>query len=120
MLQTNPCVPSPCGANAECRVVGDAPSCSCLAGFLGLPPYCKPECISNSECPAHLACMNQKCRNPCEGSCGANAECRVVSHTPMCVCPSDFTGDPFTQCTMKPRKHRSYTELNLHTKLNYT
>lgn len=113
VLQTNPCVPSPCGANAECRVVGDAPSCSCLAGYLGSPPYCKPECISNSECSAHLACMNQKCRDPCEGSCGTNAECRVVSHTPMCICPSDFTGDPFTQCTIKPRKHRFHTELKI-------
>lgn len=106
IVQTNPCVPSPCGPNAECRVVGDSPSCSCLPEFLGLPPNCRPECVSNSECPSHLACINQKCRDPCEGSCGANAECRVVSHTPMCVCPSDFTGDPFTQCTIKQRKHR--------------
>lgn len=104
--QTNPCVPSPCGANAECRVVGDTPSCSCLAGFLGLPPNCRPECVSNSECPSHLACMTQKCRDPCVGSCATNAECRVVSHTPMCVCPNDFTGDPFTQCIMKQRKHQ--------------
>lgn len=104
--QTNPCVPSPCGANAECRVAGDTPTCSCLPEFLGSPPYCRPECISNNECPSHLACINKKCKDPCEGSCGINAECRVVSHTPMCVCPSDFTGDPFTQCTVKPRKHR--------------
>lgn len=48
--------------------------------------------------------MNQKCKDPCLGSCGVNAECRVVSHTPMCVCPSDYSGDPFIQCILRPCK----------------
>ncbi|KAJ6647055.1 Protocadherin Fat 1, partial [Pseudolycoriella hygida] len=39
----NPCHPSPCGSNSECRAVGDSPSCSCLIGFIGAPPYCRPE-----------------------------------------------------------------------------
>ncbi|KAF3421640.1 hypothetical protein E2986_11478 [Frieseomelitta varia] len=101
----NPCEPSPCGPNSECRVVNDAPSCSCSPEFIGAPPNCRPECVSNSECPSNMACVNQKCRDPCPGSCGANAECRVVSHTPTCVCPSDYTGDPFTQCTSRPCKN---------------
>ena len=103
-IPQNPCEPSPCGPNAECRVVNDAPSCSCLSEYIGTPPNCRPECGSNSECATHLACINQKCRDPCPGSCGANAECRVVSHTPMCACSNDYTGDPFTQCTPTPRK----------------
>lgn len=94
----NVCKPSPCGPNALCRVVNDSPSCTCMPEFVGAPPSCRPECISNSECPGNLACMNQKCRDPCPGSCGAFAECRVVSHTPMCVCSTGYTGDPFTQC----------------------
>ncbi|KAJ4432717.1 hypothetical protein ANN_21354 [Periplaneta americana] len=97
----NPCQPSPCGPNAVCQVAGDSPSCSCLPDFTGSPPNCRPECVSNSECASHLACINQKCRDPCPGSCGANAECRVVSHTPNCICPSGFTGDPFTQCVIQ-------------------
>lgn len=48
-----------------------------------------------------LACMNKKCRDPCPGSCGANTECRVVNHTPNCVCLAGYEGDPFTQCVMK-------------------
>lgn len=95
----NPCVPSPCGPNSECRVTGDSPSCSCLAEFIGAPPNCRPECISNSECPTNQACINQKCSDPCPGLCGQNANCRVFSHTAMCLCDGGFTGDPFSQCS---------------------
>lgn len=97
----NPCQPSPCGPNAQCQVSGDAPSCSCLSGFIGTPPNCRPECVSNSECASHLACINQKCRDPCPGTCGANAECRVVSHTPNCICIIGYVGDPFSQCVQQ-------------------
>lgn len=103
---TNPCQPSPCGPNAVCQVLSGAPSCSCLPQFIGIPPKCRPECVSNSECPSQQACINQKCRDPCPGSCGKNAECRTVSHTPMCVCAGDFTGDPFIQCNPRPSKCR--------------
>lgn len=97
----DPCRPSPCGPNAQCRVIGDSPSCSCLAEFIGSPPNCRPECISNGECSNALACINRKCKDPCPGVCGANAECRVVSHAAMCVCLSGFNGDPFTQCVQR-------------------
>ena len=100
----NPCIPSPCGPNSQCRVAGESPSCSCLPDFLGTPPNCRPECVSNSECATHLACINQKCKDPCPGTCGANAMCRVVSHTPQCVCPVGFIGDPFVQCTLRQCK----------------
>ena len=109
VVPQNPCEPSPCGPNSQCRVVNDAPSCSCSPEVIGAPPNCRPECVSKSECPSQLACMNQKCRDPCPGSCGANAECRVVSHTPMCICPDAYVGDPFTQCTPRPRKGQEYS-----------
>lgn len=95
---TDPCQPSPCGSNAQCRVTNDQASCSCLPGMSGNPPNCRPECISNSECSSHLSCINQKCQDPCPGVCGRNSECRVVSHTPMCYCSQGFSGDPFSQC----------------------
>lgn len=101
----NPCQPSPCGPNAQCQVVNDQPSCSCQRDFIGSPPNCRPECVSNSECSSHLACMNQRCQDPCPNSCGVNAICRVVSHTPMCVCDTGYTGDPFTQCLPQPCKN---------------
>lgn len=66
--------------------------------FIGAPPNCRPECISNSECTPQMACINKKCQNPCVQACGSNAECRVVSHTPICICPEGFTGDAAVQC----------------------
>lgn len=102
----NPCQPSPCGPNALCKVIGESPSCSCLPEFVGSPPSCRPECVSNSECPTNLACINQKCKDPCPGSCGYNADCKVVSHALMCSCPFGQTGDPFTSCN--PIKGKLY------------
>lgn len=98
---TNPCDPSPCGPNSRCREIGDSPSCSCLEGFIGSPPNCRPECVSNGDCSSQLACINQKCKDPCPGSCGANAECRVVSHTPNCICLPGYNGDPFSYCNIQ-------------------
>ncbi|KAK1134104.1 hypothetical protein K0M31_011886 [Melipona bicolor] len=100
----SPCQPSPCGPNAICQVINNSPSCSCKPEFIGTPPNCKPECISNSECNSHLACIERKCRDPCTGSCGSNAECHVVNHVPSCICAKDFTGDPFVQCIVRQRK----------------
>lgn len=101
----DPCVPSPCGPYSTCVVTAaGSPSCSCLPAHLGAPPNCRPECISNSDCSYQLACINQKCRDPCPGSCGLNAECRVVMHTPNCVCIRDYIGDPFTACNPRPSK----------------
>jgi hypothetical protein len=77
-----------------------------VTGYVGAPPGCRPECIINSECASRLACINQKCQDPCLGSCGASAECHVVVHIPNCVCPSGFTGDPFTLCVVAQRKLR--------------
>lgn len=100
MVPVNPCQPSPCGPNSQCKVSGESPSCSCLPEFVGAPPNCRPECVSNSECPFNLACINQKCKDPCPGICGTNAECRVVSHTPNCVCIPGYEGNPFVQCQL--------------------
>ncbi|RZC36325.1 hypothetical protein BDFB_000154 [Asbolus verrucosus] len=98
----NPCVPNPCGPNSQCRDVGNVPSCSCLANFVGSPPNCRPECTINPECPSNLACIREKCRDPCPGSCGSGAQCTVINHTPICTCPEGFTGDPFNYCQPKP------------------
>lgn len=97
-IPTDPCRPSPCGPNAECKNINSSSSCSCLPDYIGSPPNCRPECISNTECPNNFACINQKCRDPCPGVCGKNTECRVLSHTPNCFCFQGYVGDPFTKC----------------------
>lgn len=100
-IQVNPCLPSPCGPNSICQNINESPSCTCMPEFIGTPPNCRPECSSNSECPNDLACINSKCSNPCIGACGSMAECRVVSHTPNCVCPQGYFGDPFVVCNVQ-------------------
>lgn len=98
LVETNPCSPSPCGANSQCREVKGQAACSCLPSFIGAPPNCRPECVVSSECPSHLACANRKCINPCENTCGENANCNVINHSPICVCKQGLTGNPFTRC----------------------
>lgn len=94
----NPCVPSPCGPNSLCRVIGDTPACSCKPDYMGRAPNCRPECIYDEECPSNLACVREKCVSPCEGSCGSNAECVVINHKAVCHCRESYTGDPFSGC----------------------
>lgn len=100
----NPCLPSPCGVNSICRVQDDRPVCSCKIGYMGAPPNCRPECLVHSECPLDRACFHQKCTDPCVGTCGYGARCKVVNHNPICSCPSGFIGDPFSRC-FKEGKH---------------
>lgn len=97
-IVTNPCIPSPCGPNSQCREINGQAVCSCVLGYLGSPPLCRPECVVSSDCPLNRACSNQKCIDPCVGSCGVAAKCNVVKHNPICTCPAKYTGDPFTRC----------------------
>ena len=84
--------------NAECLPIGTG-QCKCLKGYFGNPyEECKPECTINSHCPFYLACVNEKCIDPCPGTCGLNAECQVVTHNPICSCRRGYTGDPYQAC----------------------
>lgn len=67
-------------------------------------PYenCRPECVLNTECSRDKACMRNKCRDPCIGTCGQGANCDVVNHIPICSCPTKYSGDPFTICRPVP------------------
>lgn len=97
---THPCNPSQCGPNSQCREVNGQAVCSCVPGFIGSPPACRPECVTSAECPLSEACSNQKCINPCPGTCGIAALCQVVIHNPICSCPAGHTGDPFIRCSI--------------------
>lgn len=99
---TDPCQPSPCGQYSQCRVINGQAVCSCLPTYIGSPPSCRPECLTNSECAIQLACINQKCVDPCANICGSHAICRVIRHNPICSCQNGFTGDPFSNCYPVP------------------
>lgn len=95
----NPCSPSPCGPNSQCRDANNQAICTCLPTFFGYPPNCRPECTINSDCSMNTACLNQRCRDPCPGTCGINAECQVINHNAICSCPLHLSGDPFSKCS---------------------
>lgn len=97
----NPCIPSPCGPNSQCRVIGEQAVCTCSPNYIGRPPNCRPECVLNAECPSNLACINEKCVDPCPGSCGVNSICNVVKHNPICTCPEGYEGNALTQCVIQ-------------------
>lgn len=100
-LYVDPCNPSPCGTNAECRTRGDRPVCSCPLGYEGDPlTNCRRgQCIENNDCPSHQVCQRLKCVNPCAyDTCGTLAECTAKDHRPVCTCPRGYTGNPLSNC----------------------
>lgn len=109
--QLRPCSPNPCGLNAICQERNNAGSCSCLVGYFGNPyEGCRPECVVNSDCSENLACVNNKCQDPCTGLCGTNARCHVLNHIPNCACITGYTGDPYDNCIFRDGKiHDQFT-----------
>lgn len=106
--KTKPCNPSPCGPNSICREVNDQAVCTCAPEYLGTPPLCRPECLISSDCPQNQACLNQKCRDPCIGTCGTQAICLVVNHNPVCSCPERYTGNPFIRCEISKKMNKIF------------
>ena len=99
----DPCNPSPCGTNAQCRQQSGQAICQCIRDYQGDPLIgCKPECLLSFDCPQDKACINSKCKDPCPGTCGINAECQVSNHNAICKCHEGYTGDPFAQCSLIP------------------
>lgn len=52
--------------------------------------------------------INQRCVDPCPGSCGLSTECTVINHTPSCRCAVHYTGDPFQGCSPVQGKYNFY------------
>lgn len=96
----SPCSYTQCGVNAECRVDGHRGRCFCLPQHFGDPQVrCeRPQCLSDDECPTHLACRDQRCQDPCD--CAPTAQCNVINHRPTCRCPPGYIGNPHQSCTI--------------------
>lgn len=104
VVNVNPCQPSPCGPYSQCRVSQQHAVCSCSPTYVGAPPSCRPECVVSTDCAQDKACVNQRCIDPCPGTCGQNTRCVVVGHNPICSCQLNFVGDPFVSCQREERK----------------
>lgn len=59
----------------------------------------------NTDCAREKSCFNNRCIDPCSGTCGQNTQCRVVNHAPSCYCLSGFTGNPLHACVPVKRKN---------------
>lgn len=113
--EINACIPSPCGPNSECHEIENRAACSCLTGFFGAPPKCRPECLIHQDCPSNRACINQHCEDPCLGACGFNAQCSVLNHRPICTCLENHEGDPYAGCSLRPSKYNFFNFIqNIH------
>ena len=73
----------------------------CQDGYVGHPPYCRPECVLNSDCLPYVSCINGKCQDPCENGCGENADCKVIRHRAVCSCKENTVGNPYTRCNFR-------------------
>lgn len=103
----DPC-PGTCGSNAECYVVNHAPSCTCIAGYIGNPfTACTPEPESKTtedlyQCNyftnlSHFpnCSVREEPINPCQPSpCGPNSICRVINNHAVCSCVTNYIGAP--------------------------
>ncbi|KDR12809.1 Putative fat-like cadherin-related tumor suppressor-like protein, partial [Zootermopsis nevadensis] len=100
----SPCLANPCGPNAICTASPQGyPMCVCPDGISGDPTGptgCgRPECRTDDNCTNKLACIAYSCRDPCPGSCGIGASCRVEKHHPVCTCNHGLTGNPLIRCS---------------------
>lgn len=111
LVAEDPCNPTPCGANARCKVSGNgAAACICEVGYFGNPyESCRPECVINTDCPYNKACLRNKCEDPCPGVCGSTATCQVINHIPSCNCASGYTGNPYEYCHIIINEPRKFT-----------
>ena len=106
-MVSDPCNPSPCGANADCIEKNNVATCQCRPGYPKGDPFtgCRPECITSADCPQTQACgTQQKCIDPCPGLCGPNAQCQTINHQPICRCISGYSGDPYRGCSKDIRE----------------
>lgn len=111
----NPCLyQNPCARNAECIPINHGTTCRC-------PPelprgdaysYClplesrkpQPVCKIDSDCPPGLACLRERCLDPCKEihPCDSSAVCRVINSEPFrtmsCTCPDGWVPNEYGQC----------------------
>lgn len=111
----NPCtVNNICAQNAICFAINHAAYCKCPEDIPSGNPfsYCErlpllppePECKSDPDCPSKMACVNNKCVNPCIelSPCANTAHCSVLDSVPVrtmvCECPEMHVPDVNGEC----------------------
>lgn len=106
------CDQETCALNAICVGRRHQPQCECRPGYQGNPHVqCdipvktpKPQCIQDADCPSKLACINERCADPCATPhvCTPQQTCTVLDTLPKramaCKCPGDTVTDISRNC----------------------
>lgn len=103
LASTSTCDISNCGPHSS---LGPECTCTCQKGYLGTPPYCRPECVLNSHCLSHESCHQGQCIDPCAQACGENSDCKVIRHKPVCSCKHGSKGDPYSKCKVDDHEEK--------------
>lgn len=57
------------------------------------------QCHLDQDCANHEKCLDGRCVDAClTTQCGFNAQCKSTSHTGICFCSQDFTGNAYIEC----------------------
>ena len=74
--------------------------CECENGFYGsVSTGCHPQvCYSSRGCYDGKVCIDGACTDPCDGTCGSNAHCKVDGLIAVCSCNQGQLGSPFEKC----------------------
>ncbi|QQP34980.1 Putative LOC101893139, partial [Caligus rogercresseyi] len=104
---------NPCAVFADCVSRDHLAQCRCKIGYQGNPykdcsPIPPPECVEDADCSTGMACLNEKCEDPCEvlRPCSELATCKVIESLPVkpmtCVCPDGYVKDENEGCKTLP------------------
>lgn len=77
------------------------------------------ECTIDTDCSFNKACVAYRCRDPCPGSCGIGASCRVEKHHPVCTCNHELTGNPLIRCFEISKNFLKFNLTKYFIKTNY-
>jgi hypothetical protein len=84
-----------CTSTHKCEVLNHKATCICKNRLVineNMELICpNPDaigCFNDYDCADNLACVSNKCQNPCSGmQCGTSGKvCRVLNHKPACYC----------------------------------
>ena len=74
-------------------------SITCLIVYGCIAVLGDVQCHLDQDCANYETCLNGKCVDAClTTQCGFNAQCKSTSHTGICFCSQDFTGNAYIEC----------------------
>ena len=79
----------------------------------------EPECRVDQDCPSKLACIDERCQNPCQinNPCTGNQRCVVSDTLPTrtvaCVCPDGTVFSDSGNCQEGNRMYKNITMIFL-------